>query len=188
VADKEASMAKPSLALVSALAVNVCLALASRGSAAPPPAASGAAADRRGPAPPAYTMTAPVARMVMIRLRNGTDVLEGLKQGIAEQKIRNAVIVGGFGSLIRYHVHVVTTQQLPTVDGFIKVDRPQDVLNVSGYVIDGRLHPHITLADQKNAMGGHIEPETHVLTFLNVALAVLPDDASLDRFDDWQWK
>jgi predicted DNA-binding protein with PD1-like motif len=179
-------MAKSSVAVVSALA----LGLLSAGSApsAPPPATVAAPADRQGKAPPAYTMTAPVSRMVMIRLRNGTDVLEGLNQGIAEQNIRNAVIVGGFGSLIRYHVHVVSTQVLPTTDAFVKVDAPQDVLNVSGYVIDGRLHPHITLADQKTAMGGHVEPGTHVLTFLNVALAVLPDDASLARFDDWQWR
>jgi predicted DNA-binding protein with PD1-like motif len=184
-------MARRSVALMTAFAVNLSLALASRASSAPPPATAPpttSAPDRRGPAPPAYTMTAPVTRMVMIRLRNGTDVLEGLKKGVAEQRIRNAVIVGGFGSLIRYHVHVVTTQELPTVDGFVKVDRPQDVLNVGGYVIDGRLHPHITVADQEKATGGHIEPGTHVLTFLNVALAVLPDDASLDRFDDWQWR
>jgi predicted DNA-binding protein with PD1-like motif len=181
-------MVKPSVALASALAVNLSLALASRASSAPPPAASTAPADRRGVAPPAYTTTAPVTRMVMIRLRNGTDVLEGLQSGIAEQKIRNAVIVGGFGSLIRYHVHVVSTQELPTKDVFAKVDRPQDVLNVGGYVIDGRLHPHITVADLEKAAGGHIEPGTQVLTFLNVALAVLPDDASLARFDDWQWR
>jgi len=181
-------MTKPSIPLASALAVALLPGFGCRPASPPPLEAAAPRADRKGPAPPAYTMTAPVTRMVMIRLRNGTDVLEGLKQGVAEQGIRNAVIVGGFGSVIRYHVHVVTTQELPTVDGFVKVDRPQDVLNVSGYVIDGRLHPHITLADQQTAMGGHIEPETHVLTFLNVALAVLPDDASLDRFDDWQWR
>ena len=181
-------MGKPSVARASAVAAGLWLALSSPASSAPPPAASTAPADRQAQAPPAYTMTAPVTRMVMIRLRNGTDVLEGLNQGIAEQKIKNAVIVGGFGSLIRYHVHVVGTQELPTRDVFMKVDRPQDVLNVSGYVIDGRLHPHITLADEKTAAGGHVEPGTHVLTFLNVALAVLPDDASLARFDDWQWK
>jgi len=180
-------MVKPSLLLLFVLFAGLCLGPAGHASP-PPPGPAAPAPDRQGQAPPAYTMTAPVARMVMIRLRNGTDVLEGLREGIAEQGIRNAVIVGGFGSLIRYHVHVVTTQELPTVDGFVKVDRPQDVLNVSGYVIDGRLHPHITLADQEKATGGHIEPGTHVLTFLNVALAVLPDDASLDRFDDWRWR
>src|SRR5688572_23490180 len=140
-------MRKPSRARVPALAAGLWLALSCLASPAPPPAASSVPADRHAAAPPAYTMTAPVARMVMIRLRNGTDVLEGLNQGVAEQKIRNAVIVGGFGSLIRYHVHVVSTQELPTKDVFAKVDRPQDVLNVGGYVIDGRLHPHITVAD-----------------------------------------
>ena len=130
-------MGKPSVARASAVAAGLWLALSSPASSAPPPAASTAPADRQAQAPPAYTMTAPVTRMVMIRLRNGTDVLEGLNQGIAEQKIKNAVIVGGFGSLIRYHVHVVSTQELPTRDVFMKVDRPQDVLNVSGYVIDG---------------------------------------------------
>ena len=179
-------MTRRSVALVSSFAVNLSLALAARASSAPPGATP--PADRQGTAPPAYTTTAPVTRMVMIRLRNGTDVLEGLNKGIAEQKIRNAVIVGGFGSLIRYHVHVVSTQELPTKDVFMKVDRAQDVLNVGGYVIDGRLHPHITLADQEKATGGHVEPGTHVLTFLNVALAVLPDDATLERFDDWQWR
>ncbi|HEY7510881.1 MAG TPA: PPC domain-containing DNA-binding protein [Vicinamibacteria bacterium] len=181
-------MARSSSSVVSALAVGLWLCLAGRAAAAPPAAHTAAPADRRGAAPPAYTTTAPITRMVMIRLRNGTDVLDGLNQGIAEQKVRNAVIVGGFGSVIRYHVHVVGTQDLPTRDVFTKVDRPQDVLNVSGYVIDGRLHPHMTLADEKVAAGGHVEPGTEVLTFLNVALAVLPDDASLARFDDWQWK
>ena len=181
-------MATPSLARVPALALGVWLALACVASSAPPAATASVPADRRGTAPPAYTTSAPVTRMVMIRLRHGTDVLEGLNAGLAEQKVRNAVIVGGFGSVIRYHVHVVSTPVLPTKDVFTKVDRPQDVLNVSGYVIDGRLHPHMTLADEKAAAGGHVEPGTHVLTFLNVALAVLPDDVSLARFDDWQWK
>jgi predicted DNA-binding protein with PD1-like motif len=145
-------------------------------------------ADRQGEAPMAYTLETPIARMVLIRLRYGTDVLEGLEKAIRDRGIRNAVIVGGFGSLVRYHVHVVTTQVLPPTSGFAKVDRPQDVLNVSGYVIDGRLHPHITVADETKAAGGHVEPGTEVLTFLNVALAVLPDDVRLDRFDDSTWK
>jgi predicted DNA-binding protein with PD1-like motif len=96
--------------------------------------------------------------------------------------------VSGFGSVIRYHVHVVTAQEPPFGHEFMKVDKAMDVLDVSGYVIDGRLHPHIVLADEKVATGGHLEPGTLVLTFLNVALAVLPDDASLARFDDWEWK
>lgn len=181
-------MPRSSLLLVLALVGAMALAPVGQAAGPPPAETTAAPADRQGEAPPAYTMTAPISRMVLIRLRNKTDVLEGLTRAIEEQGIRNAVIVGGFGSVIRYHFHVVTAQELPTTDEFVKVDKPMDVLDVSGYVIDGRLHPHVTLADEKVAVGGHLEPDTHVLTFLNVAVAVLPDDASLARFDDWEWR
>ncbi len=181
-------MSRSSLLL--ALTLVGALGLTPAGRAADTPAAdvTAAPADRRGEAPPAYTLAAPISRMVLIRLRNKTDVLEGLTTAIEKEGIRNAVIVGGFGSVIRYHVHAVTAQEPPFGNEFVRVDKAMDVLDVSGYVIDGRLHPHITLADEKVATGGHLEPDTHVLTFLNVALAVLPDDASLARFDDWEWR
>jgi predicted DNA-binding protein with PD1-like motif len=178
-------MSRPSALLLLTLAATLVLASFGRTTSAETPAVP---ADRQGEAPPAYTLTAPIERMVMIRLRNKTDVLEGLKEAVAREGIRNAIIVGGFGSVIRYHVHVVTAQEPPFGNAFMKVDKAMDVLNVAGYVIDGRLHPHITLADDKVATGGHLEPGTDVLTFLNVALAVLPDDASMARFDDWEWK
>ena len=181
-------MSRSLLLLVLTLAGGLALSSVSQADDDPPPQTVAAPADRQGKAPPAYVMTAPIDRMVLIRLRNKTDVLEGLTKAVEEQGIRNAVIVGGFGSVIRYHFHVVTAQELPTTDAFVKVDKPMDVLDVSGYVIDGRLHPHITLADEKVAAGGHLEPGTHVLTFLNVAVAVLPDEASLARFDDWEWR
>jgi hypothetical protein len=41
-------------------------------------------------------------------------------------------------------------------------------------VIDGRLHPTSPSPTSKVATGGRLEPDTHVLTFLNVAVAVLP--------------
>ena len=175
-------MLRPSfLVLLAAVCLLTCIPAGAADADSPP-------ADRQGEAPPAYTMTADIERMVLIRLRNKTDVLEGLTEAIEKEGIRNAVLVGGFGSVIRYHVHVVTAQEYPFGDEFMKVDKAMDVLDVSGYVIDGRLHPHITLADEKVATGGHLELDTHVLTFLNVAIAVLPDDASLARFDDWEWK
>ncbi len=131
------------------------------------------------------TLSSPVTRAVVVRLRNGTDVLEGLCEAIEREKIRNAIIVAGFGSITRYHVHVVTNSTLPPAEGFIEKDEPQDVINVSGAVIDGRLHPHITFANETVARGGHIEPGTRVFTFLSVTLMVLPNNHSLARIDDW---
>ena len=55
---------------------------------------------------------------------------------------------------------------------------------MSGYVIDGQLHPHITFSNEKQAFGGHLEPGTEVFTFAAVTLGVLGDDVNLKRLDD----
>ena len=55
---------------------------------------------------------------------------------------------------------------------------------MNGYVIDGRLHPHMTLADADKSFGGHLEPDTKVFTFAIVTIGVLSDEADLSRVDD----
>ena len=61
------------------------------------------------------------------------------------------------------------------------------MLNVNGYVIDGRVHAHITFSDDEKALGGHLEPGTKVFTFAIITLGVLEEDADLRMFDDWRW-
>ncbi len=46
----------------------------------------------------------------------------------------------------------------------------------------GRVHAHLTFSDEERAMGGHLEPGSHVLTFAIVTLAELPDN-DLSRWD-----
>jgi predicted DNA-binding protein with PD1-like motif len=52
---------------------------------------------------------------------------------------------------------------------------PADIIGMSGMVMNGRIHPHITLANADKAFGGHLEPETTVFTFAVVTLGVLDD-------------
>lgn len=59
-----------------------------------------------------------------------------------------------------------------------------DIVNVNGYILDGRVHAHIVFADPDKAFGGHLEPRTRVFTFAIVTLGVLPADLDLSRFDD----
>ena len=138
-------------------------------------------------APSVSTVTSPVERVVVIRLKNQTDMLEGLKEAVAREKIKNAVIMSGFGSVTRYHVHVVGNTTLPPKDVFTKEGGPFDLLTVSGMVINGRVHPHITLASTQKVTGGHLEPGTSVFTFAVISLGVLKDSADLSRVDDWNW-
>jgi predicted DNA-binding protein with PD1-like motif len=55
---------------------------------------------------------------------------------------------------------------------------------MNGYVIDGRLHVHMTLTNPDNAFGGHLESGTTVFTFAIVTVGVFKDGIDLSRIDD----
>jgi predicted DNA-binding protein with PD1-like motif len=65
---------------------------------------------------------------------------------------------------------------------------PADLISMNGYIMNGRLHPHITLATPQNAFGGHLEPGTKVFTFAIVTVGVLPDELDLSKLDDKDYR
>jgi len=140
------------------------------------------------PCPAVHTTTSDFTRVVVVRLKNDTDLLEGLKEAVQEEGIKNAVILSGIGSLTRYHFHVVNNTTFPPGETFVKENTPADLLNVNGYVFDGRVHSHITVSTDKKAVGGHLEPDTRVFTFAIITLGVLDDRCDLRRFDDYKWR
>ena len=58
-----------------------------------------------------------------------------------------------------------------------------DLIAVQGYILNGRVHAHITLADENSVVGGHLEPGTKALTFFIITIGVLPDDLDLENLD-----
>jgi len=138
-------------------------------------------------APEVYTVSGDFARIVVVRIKRGMDLLDGLKKAVAQEKIRNAAILSGVGSLTSYHVHAVSNTTLPAQNVFYKAQGPQDLLNVNGYVMDGRVHAHIVFSDNQKGLGGHLEPGTTVFTFAIITLGVLPEGADLTRFDEPGW-
>lgn len=137
-------------------------------------------------APAVQTIESHFTRVVIVRMRFGQDMLDALKAAVAEKGIKNAVILSGAGSLTRYRVHVVDNVTFPPKEAFPEAEGPQDLLTVTGYIIDGRVHAHVTFSNQEKAMGGHLEPGTKVFTFAIVTLGVLDDKTSLAGFDSWQ--
>ena len=128
-------------------------------------------------------------RVVILRFKYDTDLLAGLERMVKEQKIRNAVILAAAGSVRGYHIHQVSNRTLPSKNMFVKdPDAPADIAGMNGYVIDGAVHPHITLANPDHAFGGHLEPGTTVFTFAIVTLGVLSDSADLKRADDKNYR
>jgi predicted DNA-binding protein with PD1-like motif len=135
-----------------------------------------------------HTVSSRFSRVVVVRLGNDADLLEGLKTAVAREKIKNAVILSGAGSLTSYHVHVVSNTVFPPTNAFFQGTGPYDLLTTTGYIIDGRVHAHISFSDTQKTLGGHLEPGTRVFTFAILTLGVLEEPASLQRFDDYTWR
>jgi predicted DNA-binding protein with PD1-like motif len=85
-----------------------------------------------------------------------------------------------------YQVHQVANRTLPPKDLLTKDPSAfADIIGMSGIVMNGRVHPHIILANADKAFGGHLEPDTTVFTFAVVTLGVLDDSLDQSRLDDW---
>lgn len=139
-----------------------------------------------GQVPDVSAVSGNLKRVVVLRFKYGTDLLAGLQRMVKQEKIRNGVILSGVGSVRNFQVHQVGNRDLPPKDVFVKNPTdPADIISMSGVVIDGRVHPHITLANADKAFGGHLEADTNVFTFAIVTIGVLDDHVDLSRFDDW---
>jgi len=135
--------------------------------------------------PQVYALGGQFERILVLRFKYEADLLAGLESMVKQHKIRNAVILSGIGSVKGYHVHVVSNRTFPSKNVFIKdPTAPADLTSINGYVIDGRVHAHVTLADPDKAFGGHLEPGTTVFTFAIVTLGVFGDGVDMSRVDD----
>ena len=142
-----------------------------------------------GQAPPAVlSLSTEIKGLVLVRLKYNTDLLEGLQQAVKEEKIKNAVILSGVGSVTSYRVHAVSNTTLPAKLAYTQRAGAMDLIAVNGYVLDGRIHAHITMTDDQKAFGGHLHEGTKVFTFAIVTLGILDDDLDLSRFDDSTWR
>jgi predicted DNA-binding protein with PD1-like motif len=133
--------------------------------------------------PDAYAIGGNFSRIVVIRVKFQTDLLAGIEQQVKAQNIRNGVILAGIGSLRGYSVHQVANRDFPTRNIFTEErDTPCDLVGMNGYVVDGKVHAHMTVGTGAKAIAGHLEPGTEVFTYAIVTIGVL--DADLKGVDD----
>lgn len=134
--------------------------------------------------PDVYSINSQFEKVVVIRLKPRTDLLQGLTNEVKAQHIQNGVILSAIGSLRSYSVHQVTNRDLPTQDTIERnPTQPVDLVSMNGYVIEGRLHPHMTVATPDRVIAGHVEEGNEVYTYAIVTIGVL-HGASLARIDD----
>lgn len=134
--------------------------------------------------PDVYALTGHFDRVVVLRFKYKADLLAGLEQMVKQEHIQNGVILSGAGSVRGYHMHQVSNRTMPSHDTFEKdPTQPADLVSMNGYVINGRIHAHMTLGTPEKAIAGHLEPGTTVFTFAIITIGVM-NDADLSRVDD----
>ncbi len=152
----------------------------------------GAAADARENSdrvPEVYAISSQFERVLIFRFKYQADLLAGMEQMVKQNKIKNAVILSGAGSVRGFQVHQVSNRTFPSKNMFVKdPTAPADLIGMNGYIMDGKIHAHMTLANPDKAFGGHLEPGTSVFTFAIVTVGVLPDSLDLSKLDDKSYR
>src|SRR5664279_777831 len=134
--------------------------------------------------PDAYALVGHFDRIVVIRLKYKANLLDGMRKVIKEQHIQNGVILSAVGSLRGYEIHTVSNRVMPSEDTFVKnPTQPVDLVSMNGYVINGRVHAHMTIATPDRVIAGHVEEGNEVFTFAIVTIGVM-NGTNLDKIDD----
>ena len=136
--------------------------------------------------PEAYALTGKFDRIVVMRLKYKSDLLHGMEKLVAQEHIRNGVILSGIGSLRGYSVHNVASRDYPAADVFTKdPNMAADLIGMNGLIVNGTIHAHIMMGigDHALAYAGHLEPGSEVLTYAIVTVGVM-DHTDLGRVDD----
>jgi len=135
--------------------------------------------------PAVYAVNGQFERVLILRFKYQTDLLTGLDSMVQKYQIRNAVILAGIGAVRNYHFHVVSNRTFPSQNVYIKdPTAPADITSMNGYIIDSRVHAHVTLSNADKAFGGHLEAGTEVFTFAIITLGILNDSMDLRHLDD----
>jgi predicted DNA-binding protein with PD1-like motif len=134
--------------------------------------------------PDAYAIVGHFDRIVVIRLKNKANLLAGITKVVQEQHIKNGVILSAIGSMRGYEVHTISNRDLPTQNTFVKnPTQPADLVSMNGYIVNGNIHAHMTLATPDKVIAGHLEADNEVYTYAIVTIGVM-DDTNLDKIDD----
>jgi predicted DNA-binding protein with PD1-like motif len=99
-----------------------------------------------------------IGRIHILRVDPGDDVLESINSFLRGTALRQAVVLGGYGTLSAYHLHWVTHNHIPTDNAFVRGEGGAEILGMNGLVVEGEPHIHMTLATPAGAYGGHMEP------------------------------
>ena len=112
-----------------------------------------------------------VKKIHILRVDPGEKVLASIERFLKEANVRQAVVLGGYGTLAVYDLHWVTHNRIPTDNVRNRGEGGFELLSMNGLVVDGEPHIHVTLSAPGGAFGGHLEPECTAYVLCEVFFA-----------------
>lgn len=109
--------------------------------------------------------------IVVVRLAYGDDLLGSLQEICRRERIRNGVIVTGFGSLTDVSVSGAVGPAFPPRRFYHRTaPRGVEIISMAGVIADYHVHCHLVLCDRNRAFGGHLESGCRILSLAEIAL------------------
>lgn len=121
---------------------------------------------------------------IVVGLGPGDLLLECVDKVVREQDIQNGVVVSGIGTLKTCRMHYIKHTDFPPEDAIFMLEKPMELLSVSGVIADGEPHLHgvVSYADNE-AQGGHIEPGCEVAYLAELVIHKFNGIAMTRHFD-----
>src|SRR5437660_9207145 len=86
--------------------------------------------------PDVYSIQGQFDRILVLRFKYNADLLAGIEKMVKQEKIKNAVILAGAGSVTGYHLHQVSNRSFPSKNMYeTDPTAPADIISMNGYII-----------------------------------------------------
>jgi len=122
--------------------------------------------------------------VVVIGIRPGEMLLESIEAACRERDVRNGAVVSGIGTLDLCRMHYITHTDFPPSDEIATLEKPLELVNISGVIAGGEPHLHMTVScKQQGTCAGHLEPGSRVLYLAEVVILKFNDLGMTRRVD-----
>jgi predicted DNA-binding protein with PD1-like motif len=114
--------------------------------------------------------------LVTIGIKPDEMLLESIQAAIQSLGIRNGAVVSGIGTLKTCRMHYVEHTGFPPTNHIFTLEKPLELVSVSGLIADGEPHLHMVVSCGQGEMyGGHLHEGCQVLYLAEIAILVFND-------------
>ncbi len=109
--------------------------------------------------------------VIIVGMEPGDMLLESIEAALREHNVQNGVVVSGIGTLKTCRMHHIEHTDFPPEDRIFTLEKPLELVSVSGVIADGQPHLHIVVSYRdEEVYAGHLEDHSEVLYLAEIAI------------------